>query len=334
MQPSTPSAILDFDTTRYSPDRLGLAKWLLDDEHPLTARVFVNRIWQEFFGRGLVRTSGDFGLQGDLPSHPALLDHLAFDFRSNGWNIKELIKKVVMSTTYQQSSKISAAQQEKDPSNVYLSRAPRHRLVAEAVRDHVLATSGLLNREIGGPSVKPYQAGDIWSLASPGRGLLMNYVQDHGSKLYRRGMYVFIKRTMPPPTMLMFDASNRDQCEVRRPLTNTPLQALAMLNDPHVLEGARVLAQKLMQEDHPIESKIKEAFKMIICRPISQGELRLLQDHYHEEYTHFKKDEEKAISFLDVGEMPILEYSDPSALASLMQVIHTIYNMEEAITRS
>ena len=259
---------------------------------------------------------------------------MAYDFRTNGWNIKGLIKKLVMSATYQQSSKISQAQLKKDPENVYLARAPRYRLVAEAVRDHVLASSGLLNSEIGGPSVKPYQAGDIWSIASPGRGLLMNYVQDHGSKLYRRGMYVFIKRTMPPPTMLMFDASNRDQCEVRRPLTNTPLQALAMLNDPHVLEGARVLAQQLIQEDSPIEAKIKKAFQSIICRPASDRELTLLQDHYREEYSLFGENVDRASSFLKVGEAPILSWTDQSALASLMQVVHTIYNMEEAITRS
>ena len=244
-----PQSVYPFDTTRFAKNRLGVARWLTDKGHPLTARVFVNRIWQEFFGYGIVRTSGDFGMQGELPSHPKLLDWLAIDLIENGWDIKRFVKQIVMSSTYQQSADVSKAKLAADPENKYLSRAPRQRLTSEFVKDHVLSSSGLLVREIGGPSVKPYQPDGIWELSTSGRGVLANYVQDHGEKLYRRGMYNFIKRTVPPPVMLMFDASNRDQCEVRRISTNTPLQALIMMNDPMVLEASRVLAERLMLEN-------------------------------------------------------------------------------------
>jgi len=330
-----PQAIMDFDTTRFPPNRLGLSQWLLVDENPLTARVFVNRIWQEIFGRGIVATSGDFGMQGDLPTHVELLDWLALDFRENGWDIKRLIKQIVLSATYQQSAQVSTRQLEKDPENIYLSRSPRLRFEAEVVRDHVLASSGLLNAEIGGPSVKPYQPGDIWITASSGRGLLMNYIQDHGPELYRRGMYVFIKRTVPPPSMLMFDASNRDQCEVQRMRTNTPLQALVMLNDPHVLEASRVLAERLLMDSTLTTSdRISKAFKAIICRPISDEELDLLVDAFQAEKINFSEHPERTAAFLNAGETPRLGFDDNVDLAAFMQTIHTIYNMEEAITKT
>ncbi|MEM9986050.1 MAG: PSD1 and planctomycete cytochrome C domain-containing protein, partial [Bacteroidota bacterium] len=230
--PSTPEAIMAFDTSQFARNRLGLAQWMFSPENPLTARVFVNRVWAQFFGRGLVPSVGDFGMQGELPSHPALLDWLAVDFRENRWNVKRLVKQIVMSATYQQSAVIDADALAIDPDNRFLSHAPRNRLDAEFVRDHVLASSGLLHPAIGGPSVKPYQPDGLWKAATSGRGLLQEYFQDQGPALYRRGIYTFIKRTVPPPKMLMFDASNRDQCEVERLRTNTPLQALAMLNDP------------------------------------------------------------------------------------------------------
>lgn len=330
-----PEAIMDFDTTRFPPNRLGLAQWLLADENPLTARVFVNRIWQEIFGRGIVVTSGDFGMQGDLPTHIQLLDWLALDFRENGWDIKRLVKKIVLSATYQQSAKVSQRQLEKDPENIYLSRAPRLRFEAEVVRDHVLSSSGLLNPEIGGPSVKPYTPGDIWIVATSGRGLLMNYIQDHGPELYRRGMYVFIKRTVPPPSMLMFDASNRDQCEVKRLSTNTPLQALVMLNDPHVLEASRVLAERLLLDDNTsVEQKIATAFRSVVCRPITEEESKILLDGFQTEKSNFEADPQRTTAFLDIGEAPRLGYDNEIELAALMQTIHTIYNLEEAITKT
>jgi len=329
-----PEAVMAFDTTVYAPNRLGLTEWLLDEKNPLTARVFVNRIWQEIFGRGIVATSGDFGMQGDLPTNIALLDWLAVEFQKEGWDIKQLVKKIVMSATYQQSAEISQRKLEKDPENIYLSRAPRLRFDAEIVRDHVLASSNLLNPEIGGPSVKPYSPGDIWIVATSGRGLLMNYIQDHGSKLYRRGMYVFIKRTVPPPSMLMFDASNRDQCEVKRTRTNTPLQALVMLNDPHVSEASRVSAERLLQEEISLDEKIQKAFRSIICRRASSDELAILSDYFKEELDYFTAEKEAAQQLIDVGETPHIEWSNTAEVAALMQTIHTIYNMEEAITKS
>ncbi|MEZ4828259.1 MAG: PSD1 and planctomycete cytochrome C domain-containing protein [Bacteroidia bacterium] len=331
---ATPEKIMPFDTTRFEKNRLGLAHWLFAPENPLAARVFVNRVWQEIFGRGIVKTAGDFGMQGDLPSHPELLDWLSVDFRENGWDIKRLVKTIVMSATYRQSSEVSRDKLEKDPENIYLSHAPRIRFGAEVVRDHVLASSGLLTQEVGGPSVKPYQPKGLWEAATSGRGLLMNYVQDHHEDLYRRGMYVFIKRTVPPPVMLMFDASNRDQCEVRRIATNTPLQALVMLNDPQVLEASRVLAEKLMAEKMNPEKMVETAFRLIICREPESEELNILSQYLSDEKNTFEAYPENAEKVLKVGEFPFAEIEDKATLAALMQVIHTIYNMEEAITKS
>lgn len=328
-----PSDIYPFDTTRLPKNRLGLAKWLTDKNHPLTARVFVNRIWQEFFGQGIVKTSGDFGMQGELPSHPELLDWLAVDFMDNGWDIKQLVKQIVMSSTYQQSGEVSERKLAIDPENKYLARASRLRLPSEFVKDHVLSSSGLLVKEIGGPSVKPYQPDGIWELSTSGRGVLANYVQDHGEKLYRRGMYNFIKRTVPPPVMLMFDASNRDQCEVRRISTNTPLQALIMMNDPMVLEASRVLAERLMQEDMTAEERIKKAFRLIMCRKAGEEELKILSGFYADEKKFYDGNAEKAKQRLEAGEYKHEEISDVAQTAALMQVVSTLYNTDEAITK-
>ncbi|HTE28948.1 MAG TPA: PSD1 and planctomycete cytochrome C domain-containing protein, partial [Chryseolinea sp.] len=251
-----PASIMPFDSTKYGNNRLGMAKWVVDKKNPLTARVFVNRMWQEVFGRGLVKTAGDFGMQGEMPSNPALLDWLAIDFMDNGWNIKRLLKQMVMSATYRQSSVISKHKYAVDPDNILLSHGPRMRMAAETIRDMALASSGLLVREVGGPSVKPYQPKGIWESSTSGRGVLARYVQDHGDKLYRRGIYSFIKRTVPPPGMLVFDGSNRDQCEVNRLRTNTPLQALVVMNDPLVLECARVFAERLAKTNSKADETI------------------------------------------------------------------------------
>ncbi|HRE66314.1 MAG TPA: PSD1 and planctomycete cytochrome C domain-containing protein [Cyclobacteriaceae bacterium] len=329
-----PDIILPFDSSTYGNNRLALAKWLFDEKHPLTARVFVNRMWQEFFGRGLVKTSGDFGMQGELPSHPELLDWLAVDFRKHGWDIKRLVKQMVMSATYRQSSVISKKHVEQDPDNVWLSHAPRIRLTSEGIRDLALASSGLLVKEIGGPSMKVYQPKGIWESSTSGRGVLARYVQDHGDKLYRRGLYSFIKRTVPPPGMLIFDASNRDQCEVKRGVTNTPLQALLLLNEPLMLEAARVLAERLMLNQSSEEERIKRAFLSIVCREVKQAELSVLMTYYETEKNNFRAAPDKAIQFIATGEFPHENVSDTVTLAALMQVIQTIYNMDEAITKT
>lgn len=331
VEPATPVSILPFDNS-YPKNRLGLAKWLFDPKHPLTARVYVNLLWQEFFGRGLVKTSGDFGMQGELPSHPALLDWLAVDFREHNWNIKRLVKLMVTTATYRQSAIVSKEKLAKDPENIYLSRGPRYRIHAEFIRDLVLSSSGLLNPEIGGPSVKPYQPAGLWEGATSGRGLLSIYKQDRGAALYRRGMYTLIKRTVPPPSLSIFDASNRDICEVKRLRTNTPLQALVMLNDPTVLEAARVLATKLQQESGAPEAKIKQAFRRIVCRNPDAKETEVLVNYYQQERTTM--DKSTAQKMIRVGESPLPQQADILEIASLMRVITAIYNLEETITKS
>jgi hypothetical protein len=325
---------MKFDTTRFNRNRAGLAGWTVDRNNPLTARVFVNQLWQELFGRGIIKTTGDFGMQGELPSHPALLDWLAVDFMENGWNIKRLIKQMVMSATYRQSAKSPQEKLKKDPDNVYLARGPRLRLQAEFVRDLVLASSGLLVRKIGGPSVKPYQPKGLWESATSGRGVLATYKQDHGEALYRRGLYTFIKLTVPPPSMGLFDASNRDQCEVRRLKTNTPLQALMMLNDPTVLEASRVLAQQLAAENIAAEQKIAKAFRRIVCRNADSKELGILQDYYREQLEQFSQKKLDAAATIKTGEYTMPVKPDANSMAALMKTIEAIYNLEESITKT
>ncbi|TLV03543.1 PSD1 and planctomycete cytochrome C domain-containing protein [Dyadobacter luticola] len=331
VQPGTPSSILPFDN-KYPKNRLGLSKWLFDKKNPLTARVYVNILWQEFFGKGIVKTSGDFGMQGELPSHPALLDWLAVDFMEHNWDIKRLVKQMVTSATYRQSAVVTKEKLAVDPDNVLLARGSRYRIHAEFVKDMVLASSGLLNKTIGGPSVKPYQPAGLWEGATSGRGLLSVYNQDHGGALYRRGMYTLIKRTVPPPTMSIFDASNRDLCEVRRLKTNTPLQALVMMNDPAVLEASRVLASRLLQEKTDNKEKLIKAFRLIVCRTPSEKELDVLTSYYDQQLKNMKP--QAAEKMVAVGEYPMTKNMDKKALASLMRVISTIYNLEETITKS
>lgn len=334
VQPETPHAVLPFDSKKYPTNRLGLAAWLFDPRNPLTARVFVNQEWQEIFGRGIVKSTGDFGMQGDLPANPQLLDWLATDFMQHGWNIKRLMKQMVMSATYRQSAVVSPEKLRIDPENIYLSRGPRFRLPAELVRDLVLQSSGLLVHTIGGPSVKPYQPKGLWEMATSGRGILATYRQDHGAGLYRRGLYTFIKRTVPPPSMMIFDASNRDQCEVKRASTNTPLQALIMLNDPTVLEASRVLASRLMQADNDAARNIQQAFRLIVCRKPEQHETTLLQKYYEQQQQLYKRQPDNAMKLLRHGEYPMAANLDVASWAAMMQVITTIYNLEETLSKT
>ncbi len=334
VQPAAISAVMKFDTARFPRNRVGLAAWTTDKKNPLTSRVFVNQTWQELFGRGLMKTSGDFGMQGELPSHPALLDWLAVDFVEHGWNIKRLIKQMVTSATYRQSAKASEEKLKKDPDNVYLSRGPRQRLTAEFVRDMVLASSGLLVKKIGGPSVKPYQPKGLWEAATSGRGVLATYKQDHGDSLYRRGLYTFIKLTVPPPSMGLFDASNRDQCEVKRLKTNTPLQALMMLNDPTVLEASRVLAQNLLAEQGSNSQKIAKAFRLIVCRTATAKEMDILNDYFKGQFDQFSQKKLDAAVTIKTGEYKMPLNPDTNSMAALMKTIQAIYNLEESITKT
>jgi hypothetical protein len=317
VSPITPVSILEFPNN-YPKNRLGLAKWTVNPKNPLTGRVFVNLMWQEIFGRGIVKTSGDFGMQGELPSHPELLDWLAVDFIENKWDVKKLIKTILLSATYKQSSKIDSKKLKIDPENIYLARAPRLRLTAENIRDLVLTSSGMLVKKLGGPSVKPYQPEGLWEASTSGRGELAVYRQDKGENLYRRGLYTFIKLTSPPPMPVIFDGSNRDQCEVNRGRTNTPLQALVMLNDPLVIEASEKLAISLLKQK-PVDEAIEQAFIRIICRKPETKELNLLRNYFFEEKKHFTQ---------------AMKLKDKEAnIQALKRVNTTIFNLEEAITK-
>ncbi len=332
-----PDAISLYDKSRYGSDRLGLAKWLFAPENPLTARVMVNRLWQEVFGRGIVATSDDFGNQGALPTHPELLDYLSIEFREKGWDIKYLLKMMVMSSTYKQTSSSSKKLREADPDNIYLARSSRYRLNSEMIRDNVLFSSGLLHNELGGPSVKPYQPEGLWeaiSVGIKGRGE-SEYIADGGDKLYRRSLYTYWRKTIPPPSMLIFDAPMKEFCEVRRVRTSTPLQALNLLNDPQLLEAARVLGSKLVEDETlPLEKKIELAFRKIISRQPQAHEIDILLKGYQEEYDRFSADLEEAKKFLRVGAYPQNDKLDPLECAAMMHVVSIIYNLDEAISKS
>jgi hypothetical protein len=335
VKPTALESIMPFDTLKYERNRLGLAKWTVEKKNPLTARVFVNFIWQEIFGKGFVKTSSDYGLQGELPSHPALLDWLAVDFMEHNWDVKYLMKKILSSNTYQQSSVVSKKQLEQDPDNLYYTRSPRIRFKAEIVRDWVLGTSGILNPMIGGPSVKPYQPKGVWESTTSGRGVLASYKQDHGPAIYRRGLYTFIKLTAPPPSMMIFDASNRDQCEAKRASTNTPLQALTMLNDPAVLEASRVLAESISVGNKTLEDKLEQAFETIVIRKPSRFERNKLMDYCEKQVAFFNGNAPILKNTLAVGEYqhPTKKYNEAEA-AALMKTILILYNLEETITKS
>ena len=261
----TPKIILKYSDS-LPKNRLGLANWLFNKDNSLTARVAVNRMWQDIFGVGIVSTSEDFGNQGALPSHPELLDWLAVTFREEGWDMKKMYKRLVMSSTYKQTSKISPQLLEIDPDNVLLARYSRNKLTAEMIRDNALAVSGLLVNKIGGPSVKPYQPPGLWAETTSGQGLT-KYIPDTGENLYRRSLYTFWKRTVPPPSMMTFDAPTRDFCEVKRQKTSTPLQALVMLNDPQLIEASKHLAKNILKDNTMSqEERIELIFRKITSR--------------------------------------------------------------------
>ena len=315
-------------------NRLGLAQWLTSKKNPLTARVFVNRVWAMVFGSGLVETAEDFGVQGSLPTHPELLDWLAVDFMEHEWDIKYLLKKIMLSATYQQSSALGPELKKVDPENKLLARAPRFRMSGEMIRDYILTTSGLLNTEIGGPSVKPYQPPGLWEETNAGenRGVLTKYIPDEGEKLYRRSLYTFWKRTLPPASMTIFDAPTRDFCEVRRQKTNTPLQALALQNDVQVLEAARVLAQNTLTAETKEDLVVESIFKRILVREPKVAEKKMLQDYYADALDRYTKNTEEAKSLVAVGEYEQLDVN-PSKTAALMLTAQVIYNLDETITK-
>nr|WP_281380335.1 DUF1553 domain-containing protein [Armatimonas rosea] len=309
-------------------DRLALARWLTRPDHPLTARVAVNRFWQQLFGRGLVETSEDFGIQGRLPSHPELLDWLAKDFQRD-WSVKRLVKQLVLSATYRQSSAQRPELQKRDPQNILLARGPSYRLSAETIRDVALAASGLLDTRLGGPPVSPYQPGDLWREAntmSPG------YRQSVGGDLYRRSLYTVWKRTAPMPNMMAFDASGREVCTARRQSTSTPLQALVLLNDPQFVEAARVLGERIVKEGGTTDSqRVVFAFRTLATRFPTPTEARLLEQLYATERQLFSSDAASAAKLLAVGEKKADPALNPVEVAAAASVAQAILNLDTTI---
>ena len=328
--PETPSNILPFPEN-LQKNRLGLAEWLVSGNHQLTARVTVNRYWQMIFGRGLVETPHDFGSQGALPSHPELLDWLAVEFQESDWDLKALLKLMVMSSTYRQSSIATEEHLLKDRQNVYLARGASYRLPGEMIRDNALAVSGLLNPEIGGASVKPYQPPGLWKEKNEFSGFLLHYRPDSGQSLYRRTLYTFIRRTSPPPAMVAFDMSGRDVCMVKRENTNTPLQALVTLNDPQFVEAARVLAEKVQKEGaQGYQAQIDYSFELICGRKPNAKETELIQKQYQFALKRYRENPQAAAELLTVGEHPFDQSLDKVETAALAMVANTILNFDEA----
>ncbi len=319
-------------------NRLGLARWLVDPANPLTARVTVNRYWQTYFGTGLVKTAEDFGTQGERPSHPELLDWLAAEFVESGWDVKRMQQLIVLSAAYRQSSAATPELLARDPENRLLARMSRLRLQAEFIRDQALAASGLLNGEIGGHSVSPYQPPGLWEeLASRADGdkwTAQKYTQSKGKDLYRRTMYTFWKRTSPPPTLLTFDAPDRETCTVRRPRTNTPLQALVLMNDPTYVEAARKLAERMMHEAGSPEARIALAFRLSTGRRPNAEEVAVLRKIFDAQLAKYRKDGPAALKLLGVGESKRDEHLDPAELAAWAMAASVVLNLDEAVTRN
>lgn len=321
-------------------NRLALARWLVEPNHPLTARVAVNRWWQQLFGNGIVETVEDFGSQGAWPTHPELLDYLASEFSGAAksdsaiqpWNVKSLLKQIVLSATYRQSSRVTPAALERDPKNRLLARGPRFRLPAETMRDNALAISGLLTNRLGGPSVKPYQPDGLWQDVSVERRAV--YKQDEGTDLYRRSMYTFWKRTCPPPGMTTFDAPDRETCTIRRARTNTPLQALVLMNDPTYLEAARKLAERILQEGTPTdEARIKHAYRLTVSRDPRASEQQPLLAMLKQARARFSADTKSAEKLVSVGASRRDEKLETAELAAWTTLCSVMLSLDETITK-
>jgi hypothetical protein len=311
-------------------DRLGFARWLVDGKHPLTARVTVNRYWQMMFGAGIVSSVEDFGSQGEWPVHPELLDWLATEFVRNGWDIKATLKTMVMSAAYQQSSRATPELLQRDPDNRLLARGPRLRLPAEMVRDQALAMSGLLVESLGGPSVKPYQPAGLWKELAGGA----DYQSDHGAALYRRSLYTYWKRAVPPPGMMTFDSAGREACTVRESRTNTPLQALTLMNDETYLEAARKVAERMILEGGATPAaRIDYGFKLITARAPKERERAVLLESLHSNLDRYKTDTAAATRLLTQGESPVAPSLDKSELAAYTTVASMLLNLDETVTK-
>ena len=309
--------------------RLGLARWLVNGSHPLTARVVVNRVWEQLFGTGIVKSVENLGVQADWPSHPALLDWLAVDFTESGWNLKAFIRKLLLSSTYRQSHVVDAKRLRLDPANRLLSRGPRFRLQAEMVRDQALALSGLLVEQLGGPSVKPYQPAGLWEEVEK-RG---KFKRGNGQDLYRRSLYTNIRRTVAPPSMLLFDMPSREVCTVQRARTNTPLQALALMNEVTYVEAAKKFAERMVGQEADAGQRIAWGFRCATQRAPDDEELRILLAGYKRRLGRFKREPESARKLLERGEAKISDGLDRAELAAMMTVAGVLLNLDEVINK-
>jgi hypothetical protein len=315
----------------YPKNRLGLAKWLLDKDHPLFSRVAVNRFWMMYFGKGIVISSDDYGNQGQLPTHPELLDYLAARFRDSGWNVKAMQKLIVTSATYRQSSKVERNARDLDPDNRLYARGPSYRMSAEQIRDNALASSGLLTRRVGGKSGYPYQPVGLWeALATRNE---VTYKQQHGDSLYRRSLYTIWKRSSPPPMMLNFDAAERHFCITKRQKTSTPLQALVVMNDPQFVEASRVLAQHMLKNGKSIDEQIDYAFTALTSRLPDPKEKMVLKELYDEELKDFSHNPKRMKSILAAGEYPLDKTLNPAQLAAGTIVASTVMNFDEFLIK-
>ena len=331
--PDTPDVLppMPADVPR---NRLGFAQWLLRSDHPLVARVAVNRFWQEVFGSGLVRTAGDFGISGELPSHPELLDWLAVEFRESGWDLKRFYKLLVTSSTYRQAATATSEKLERDPANRLLSRGPRFRMDAEMIRDAALAASGLLVGKLGGPSVKPYQPEGVWEAVAMPESNTRNYRRDQGEGLYRRSLYTFWKRSAPPASLEIFNAPSREVCTVRRERTNTPLQALVTLNDPQFVEAARALAQTTLTEAGVgTEERLDFMSRRLLARPLRVEELPSVLESLEFLSTYYRSHPDDAGRLLSVGDLRPNASLDPSELAAWTMLANELMNLDEVLCK-
>ena len=333
LTPATPAVFppMPADLPR---NRLGFAQWLMRPEHPLTARVTVNRYWQELFGTGLVRTSGDFGIAGEMPSHPELLDWLAVEFRESGWDVKRFFKLLVTSATYRQSAVCAPEKIARDPQNRLLARGPRFRMDAEMVRDAALAASGLLAPKIGGPSVKPYQPDGVWEAVAMPSSTTRFYKRDEGEALYRRSLYTLWKRSAPPASMEIFNAPSRETCTVRRERTSTPLQALVTLNDPQFVEAARNLAERALKNAGAKDGeRIDFMAERLIARPLKPAEQKVVTNGLKELLAHYQSSPKEAEKLLKVGESTADASLDQPTLAAYTMVANQLMNLDEVLNK-
>jgi hypothetical protein len=337
VEPGVPAVLPPLRVARPGdrPTRLDLAHWLVARDQPLTARVAVNRLWQQFFGAGLVRTSADFGSQGEPPSHPELLDWLAAEYRDSGWGTKRLVKMLVMSDAFRRDSGQMAADRAKDPQNRWLARGPRFRLAAEQVRDNALFASGLIDLAMGGRGMRPYQPPNIWEPVGYGDSNTRYYLQDHGSALYRRSLYVFIKRTAPHPFLTNFDAPNREQVCAVRDHTNTPLQALQLMNDVQHVEAARALAERTLTEGGPTtDERIAFLYRTLLARPPGADELRLVTANLARQRALYRADPAAARKLVAAGESKPRGVAPVDETAAWTMVVNLLLNLDETLNRN